>query len=105
MSNQPNPSCSESATGVPVDRRDFLHVAGATTALAAAAGVAEAATPSVRPPAAGPQRTYLTSPPEFRDVSRGNPRPYTLKGEQLVQARLTPDTWRLEIVSDGTTQI
>src|SRR5262245_3786329 len=50
-------------------------------------------------------RTFLTVPGEFRDVSRGNPRPHTLKGEALVKARLTPETWRLEIVSDGSTQI
>ena len=50
-------------------------------------------------------RCFLTRPEEFRDVSRGKPKPYTLKGEALVQARLTPETWRLEIVSDGTTKI
>src|SRR5262249_26369481 len=50
-------------------------------------------------------RSYLTNPAEFRDVSRGNPRPHSLKGDALVQARLTPETWRLEIVSDGTTQV
>jgi DMSO/TMAO reductase YedYZ molybdopterin-dependent catalytic subunit len=52
----------------------------------------------------GSRRDYLTSPPAFQDVSRGNPRPHALKGEQLVRARLTPETWRLEIVSDGSTQ-
>ena len=51
------------------------------------------------------QRAFLTNPPDFRDVSRGNPKPHTLKGEPLVQARLTPETWRLEIVGDGSTQI
>jgi DMSO/TMAO reductase YedYZ molybdopterin-dependent catalytic subunit len=51
------------------------------------------------------KRGFLTNPPDFRDVSRGNPRPHTLKGEALVRARLTPETWRLEIVSDGSTQI
>jgi DMSO/TMAO reductase YedYZ molybdopterin-dependent catalytic subunit len=50
-------------------------------------------------------RTFLTNPPQFRDVSRGNPRPHTLTGDRLVQARLTPQTWRLEIVSDGSTEI
>src|SRR5688572_14036308 len=53
----------------------------------------------------GTTRPYLTNPADFRDVSRGNPRPHTLKGDALVQARLTPQTWRLEIVSDGTTEI
>ena len=51
------------------------------------------------------KRGFLTNPPNFQDVSRGNPRPHTLKGEALVRARLTPETWRLEIVSDGSTQI
>jgi len=50
-------------------------------------------------------RSFLTGQPEFRDVSRGNPKPFTLKGEQLVKARLTPEHWRLEIMSDGTAQI
>jgi DMSO/TMAO reductase YedYZ molybdopterin-dependent catalytic subunit len=52
-----------------------------------------------------PDRPFLTNPPAFRDVSRGNPRPHTLTGERLVQARLTPETWRLEIVSDGSAEI
>jgi hypothetical protein len=43
----------------------------------------------------GDERTFLTTPARFRDVSRGNPRPHTLKGDDLVRARLTPDTWRL----------
>jgi DMSO/TMAO reductase YedYZ molybdopterin-dependent catalytic subunit len=52
-----------------------------------------------------PARTFLTNPPQFQDVSRGNPRPHTLTGDRLIQARLTPETWRLEIVSDGSTEI
>jgi DMSO/TMAO reductase YedYZ molybdopterin-dependent catalytic subunit len=32
---------------------------------------------------------------------RGNPPPHSLKGDDLVKARLTPETWRLEIVGDG----
>jgi DMSO/TMAO reductase YedYZ molybdopterin-dependent catalytic subunit len=53
----------------------------------------------------GSQRNYLTDPPDFRNVSRGNPQVHTLKGEQLTAARLTPETWRLEIVSEGNTQL
>src|SRR5262249_9156659 len=33
--------------------------------------------------------------------ARGNPHPHSLKGEDLVKARLTPESWRLEIVGDG----
>ncbi len=53
----------------------------------------------------GAPRTFLTNPGDFRDVSRGSPQPHTLRGEALVKARLTPETWRLEIISDGSTQI
>jgi len=50
-------------------------------------------------------RTYLTTADDFYDVSRGNPKPHSLQGDDLVKARLTPQTWRLEIVSDGTAKI
>jgi DMSO/TMAO reductase YedYZ molybdopterin-dependent catalytic subunit len=49
----------------------------------------------------GNERTFLTTPAQFRDVSRGNPRPHTLKGDDLVRARLTPETWRMEILAEG----
>lgn len=59
------------------------------------------------PPAGPPkkERTFLTNPEDFRDVSRGTPRPFTLKGDALTAARLTPETWRLEVISDGSTEI
>ena len=41
------------------------------------------------------KRSFLTKAKDFDDVSRGKPIPHTLKGEALVQARLTPETWRL----------
>src|SRR5207344_3279117 len=50
-------------------------------------------------------KPFLTNPDDFRDVSRGTPKPFTLKGDDLVKARLTPETWRLEIISDGSTDI
>jgi len=52
-----------------------------------------------------PERPYLTKPLAFGDVSRGNPNPKTLKGEALVKARLTPETWRLEIVADEKSEV
>ncbi len=52
-----------------------------------------------------PRKPFLTRPGEFQDVSRGNPKPHTLKGEALVKARLTPESWRLEVVSDGSSQL
>jgi DMSO/TMAO reductase YedYZ molybdopterin-dependent catalytic subunit len=51
------------------------------------------------------EHKYLTEADAFYDVSRGNPKPFKLQGDDLVKARLTPETWRLEIVSDGTTKI
>jgi DMSO/TMAO reductase YedYZ molybdopterin-dependent catalytic subunit len=51
------------------------------------------------------QRRFLTDQKNFTDVSRGDPKPFSLKGDALVKARLMPETWRLEIVSDGSTQI
>jgi DMSO/TMAO reductase YedYZ molybdopterin-dependent catalytic subunit len=51
------------------------------------------------------KKRFLTDQEKFTDVSRGNPKPFTLKGEALAKARLTPETWRLEIVSDGSTQV
>ena len=53
----------------------------------------------------GAERSFLTTPSQFRDVSRGTPKPHTLKGDDLVRARLTPETWRLEVVSNGSTEI
>jgi DMSO/TMAO reductase YedYZ molybdopterin-dependent catalytic subunit len=51
------------------------------------------------------EKKFLTASSAFNDVSRGNPKPFALKNEDLIKARLTPETWRLEIVSDGSTQL
>src|SRR5262245_48555017 len=51
------------------------------------------------------ERPFLTNQAAFRDVSRGNPKPFSLKGDALARARLSPETWRLEIVSDGSAQV
>ena len=60
---------------------------------------------SVSPSAAAaddlPSRPFLTPADEFTDVSRGTPIPHTLSVDALVKARLTPETWRLEIVAEG----
>ena len=42
-------------------------------------------------------REFLTPAQEFTDVSRGNPVPHSLSGQAAIDARLTPDSWRLEI--------
>ena len=43
---------------------------------------------------------FLTPAEEFYDVSRGTPRPHSLTGAARADARLTPETWRLEITAD-----
>jgi len=48
---------------------------------------------------------FLTKAEAFQDVSRGNPKPHSLKGDDLVKARLTPETWRLEIVGDKSASL
>jgi hypothetical protein len=90
-----------------ITRRNFI---GRTSALAATALAGEL-THAVRAADAGAKTlggapgtdgsvSFLTPAERFRDVSRGNPKPHTLRGDALVQARLTPETWRLEITAD-----
>jgi DMSO/TMAO reductase YedYZ molybdopterin-dependent catalytic subunit len=89
-------------------RREFVRTTSVLTASALAGGLsnlaADAAETEIVSPRADPAypRPFLTPADKFRDVSRGNPKPYTLKGEALVRARLTPKTWRLEISADET---
>ena len=44
--------------------------------------------------------SWLTSPDDFRDVSRGNPKPHSLDEAKRREVGLTRDTWKLEVVSD-----
>jgi DMSO/TMAO reductase YedYZ molybdopterin-dependent catalytic subunit len=44
--------------------------------------------------------TWLTIPDEFRDVSRGNPKPHSLDDAKRKEVGLTRDTWKLEVVDD-----
>jgi DMSO/TMAO reductase YedYZ molybdopterin-dependent catalytic subunit len=48
-------------------------------------------------------RAFLTSADDFEDVSRGTPKPHSLVGEALVKAKLTPESWKLEISADEMT--
>ena len=70
----------------------------------AAEAPASPPTKTTPPKTAGPSHSHplLTPAGKFRDVSRGEPKPHSLKGDALVQARLTPETWRLEITPDAT---
>ncbi len=94
-------------------RRDFMSTTSALAATALAGGLrvnafaaddpAVAGTPAGSSPAACPPHPLLTPADQFYEVARGTPVPHTLVGDALVQARLTPDTWRLEIVADAFT--
>ena len=90
-----------------IDRRHFLGLTAATGLAAGLAGPAVEAEPAAlavvgdRPPS-GP---LLTEAGDFVDVSRGNPKPSTLRGEALARARLTPEIWRLEIVPDKSAEV
>ena len=44
--------------------------------------------------------SWLTRPDDFRDVSRGNPKPHSLSPEQRSKVGLTRETWKLEVTSD-----
>ena len=81
-----------------LSRREFVR----TTALAASALATGGATAAETATAPAPH-PLLTAADDFYDVSRGTPKPHMLTGEALVQARLTPETWRLEIVADPFT--
>ena len=81
-------------------RREIFRLGAAglvAGALADAAAGAEEQPPGLSAPR--PARPFLTPGKRFRDVSRGKPIPHTLAGDDLVKARLTPETWRLEIVA------
>jgi DMSO/TMAO reductase YedYZ molybdopterin-dependent catalytic subunit len=107
------PSLGETSMSGAIDRRQFLGiaaVAGFSTGVSSDAAEAQdgaAAARIGRDPggAARPQHPFLTDADKFVNVSRGKPLPYTLKGEALSKARLTPQTWRLEIVGDGSSEL
>jgi DMSO/TMAO reductase YedYZ molybdopterin-dependent catalytic subunit len=102
----------------PINRRNFLGVAalaGLSAGAGAGAGTAAAAAAvaddggggggAAARAEAGPSRPFLTDAGDFVDVSRGRPRPFTLEGQALANARLTPETWRLEIVGDESAEV
>ena len=49
-----------------------------------------------------PQDRCLTPAEDFYTVARGNPKPHSLTGNELVAARMTRESWRLEITVDGS---
>ncbi len=80
-----------------VSRRDFVAQTSALTAAAISAGSSiaveslDSSDETSTNRTAGQQHAFLTTADEFRDVSRGNPKPYTRQGGELTSARLTND--------------
>jgi DMSO/TMAO reductase YedYZ molybdopterin-dependent catalytic subunit len=78
-----------------VSRRSFVRL-GALGAVAV--GSANRVTAEA---AEGPQLCPLLTPDkDFYDVSRGSPKPHTITGAALAEAKLTRESWRLEITAD-----
>jgi DMSO/TMAO reductase YedYZ molybdopterin-dependent catalytic subunit len=80
-------------------RREFVQTSSLITAAALTGGLPLQT--AIAAEGDAPERPFLTPADKFRDVSRGNPKPHTLMGDALVAAKLTPETWRLEITADG----
>lgn len=82
-----------------VSRRAFLGAVGVGGAIALEGAVdlqAAQEVPTPAPIVRARPIIYTGSGP-----GRGTPPPHSLTGEDLVRARLTPESWRLEIVADG----
>ncbi len=97
-----------------LSRREFVRTTSVLAATALSGGFVDRALGADSPPSAPPPavpapaarvfpRPLLTKAEDFADVSRGHPKPFTLTGDALVQARLTPESWRLEVVADPFT--
>jgi hypothetical protein len=78
-----------------LSRRRFLSVG---VVAAGSRGLLERAVSGAEPTPKKPARPLLYT---GGGPARGHPSPHSLKGEALVKARLTPESWRLEIVADG----
>lgn len=84
-----------------IPRRDFLRLGAVSAAAVGAAGAIVGNNAFADdPPAAPAAHPFLTPGKEFTDVSRGNPKPHTLNAAALAEARLTAETWRLELTAD-----
>lgn len=96
----------EASDDDPISRRRFVGKSAGITvsALAAGAGMKAMGVDDEVPAADPPVDPHpcLTPADEFYTVARGNPKPHTLKGQALVDARMTPESWRLEVGTDSS---
>lgn len=81
-------------------RRYFLSLGAAGVAAWASQRQAFAGAPSPLDERLAKLQSYLTTPKEFRDVSRGNPLPHKLPEEKKREVGMTRETWRLEVLPD-----
>jgi DMSO/TMAO reductase YedYZ molybdopterin-dependent catalytic subunit len=87
-----------------ISRRDFVRGGSALATAVVLGRLADGAAAAEQPAASVHKcRPLLTAALDFEDVSRGHPKPYDLTGAALEAARLTPQSWRLEIVADPFT--
>ena len=87
-----------------IDRRSFLGAAAAAGLLTGRV-MGEPTLPSSLHDVRKPSKPFLTNANDFVDVSRGNPKPFQIKGEALVKARLTSADWRLEVIGDDSAKV
>lgn len=89
-----NSNSSDSLT-----RRRFVKGSAALAATTIATG-----NPSGKSAETADPHPFLTPAEDFYNVARGTPKPHTLTGQALINARMTPETWRLEITADPFTE-
>ena len=80
-------------------RRHFVQ-AGLLTATAAAGLRAEEPGDAELKKVLANLESWLTDQDEFRDVSRGKPKPHSLSEEKRAEVGLTRATWKLRVTSD-----
>jgi DMSO/TMAO reductase YedYZ molybdopterin-dependent catalytic subunit len=92
------PENQRTPSGDSVSRRAFLATLGVGSALTLDDSHLQAAEEAPTPAPVFRARPIIDTRP---GPGRGTPPPHSLTGEDLVRARLTPESWRLEIVGDG----
>src|SRR5262245_11495780 len=83
-----------------LSRRFFLRLGATWAAVGCAASAHGAETPPELAPALEKLGPFFNSQAEFRDVSRGTPRPHSLSDEKRREVGLTRETWQLELIAD-----
>lgn len=88
-----------------LNRRDVIRSTAAAVGAATVGGRAVQVRGDAEiPPKELCPHDILTEAANFYDVSRGSPKPYSLMGQALIDARLTEQSWRLEMMADPFTE-